>query len=107
MLLDDEVVRTEGGVCHLQGDLDELALRAGLHALLGARLDRLDPHARATLERGAIQGEVFDRGAVLELSAPELRPSVPTTSTISRTRTWFVPPRRPSSATLLSASSTS
>jgi tetratricopeptide (TPR) repeat protein len=78
MLLDEGVVRTEGGVCHVQGDLDDLALPAGLHALLGARLDRLDAHARATLERGAIQGDVFHGGALLELSAPETRPSVPT-----------------------------
>ena len=45
--------------------------------LLGARLDRLEPDVRAALERGAIEGEVFHRGAVVELSPPRSRPSVP------------------------------
>ena len=50
------------------GELDALALPASLHALLGARLDRLEPEARGALERGAVEGEVFHRGAVVELT---------------------------------------
>jgi len=61
----------------LEGDLDAVALPTSLHALLGARLDRLGSEDRDTLERGAIEGEVFHRGAVVELSFPALRPSVP------------------------------
>ena len=76
MLVDEGVLRVEDGVCTLQGDLDALALPASLHALLGARLDRLEPEARAALERGSIEGEVFHRGAVVELSEPASRPSV-------------------------------
>jgi tetratricopeptide (TPR) repeat protein len=53
------------------------ALPATLNALLGARLDRLDAQARDALERGAIEGEVFHRRAVIELSDPEARPYVP------------------------------
>ena len=57
---------------------DETAeLPATLNALLAARLDLLDVQARDALERGAIEGEVFHRGAVVELSEPEARPYVP------------------------------
>ena len=41
-----------------------------LRALLGARLDQLEPAERSVLERGAIEGEIFHRGAVQAL-APE------------------------------------
>jgi tetratricopeptide (TPR) repeat protein len=76
MLVDEQTLRVEDGVYILVGDLDALALPTSLHALLGARLDRLEPDLRATLERCAIEGEVFHRGAVLELSAPTSEASV-------------------------------
>jgi class 3 adenylate cyclase/tetratricopeptide (TPR) repeat protein len=41
-----------------------------LRALLAARLDQLDPGERRVLERGAVEGEIFHRGAVQAL-APE------------------------------------
>ena len=41
-----------------------------LQALLGARLDQLETAERSVLERGAIEGEIFHRGAVQAL-APE------------------------------------
>ena len=41
-----------------------------LQALLGARLDQLEPAERGVLERGAIEGEIFHQGAVQAL-APE------------------------------------
>ena len=76
MLVDEGVLRVEDGVCSLEGDLDALALPTTLHALLGARLDRLEPDVRAALERGAIEGEVFHRGAVVELSSTTSRAAV-------------------------------
>src|SRR5438270_5132064 len=39
-----------------------------IQALLQARLDRLDTHERAVIERGAVEGELFHRGAVRQLS---------------------------------------
>jgi tetratricopeptide (TPR) repeat protein len=57
------------------GDLD--ALPTSLNALLGARLDRLDAEARDALERGAVEGEVFHQGTVVELSEEHSRPAVP------------------------------
>jgi hypothetical protein len=47
-----------------------------LTMLLEARLDRLPERERAALERGSVEGEVFHRGAVVELSSSESRPSV-------------------------------
>ena len=73
MLVEENTLRLEDGVCTLVDDLDALALPTSLNALLGARLDRLEPDLRATLERCAIEGEVFHRGAVVQLSAESER----------------------------------
>ena len=42
-----------------------------LRALLAARLDQLDEPERTVLERGAVEGELFHRGAVQALAAEE------------------------------------
>jgi class 3 adenylate cyclase len=57
--------------------LDRIELPDGLNPLLSARLDRLDESARAVLERAAIEGETFHRGAVVELSDGGARDGVP------------------------------
>jgi class 3 adenylate cyclase len=57
------------------GDLD--AIPTSLNALLGSRLDRLRGQARDALERGAVEGELFHEGTVVELSDVEARPAVP------------------------------
>ena len=49
---------------------DRIVVPPTLTALLAARLDQLDPAERRVLERGAVEGEVFHRGAVQAL-APE------------------------------------
>jgi class 3 adenylate cyclase len=49
---------------------DEVVVPPTLRALLAARLDQLDAGERRVLERGAVEGEVFHRGAVQAL-APE------------------------------------
>ena len=48
----------------------EVSVPGTIHALLAARLDQLEPAERGVLERGAIEGRVFHRGAVQAL-APE------------------------------------
>ena len=48
----------------------EVVVPPTLQALLAARLDQLEPGERNVLERGAVEGEVFHRGAVQAL-APE------------------------------------
>ena len=47
-----------------------------IQALLAARLDRLEPFERSVLERAAVVGKEFWRGAVLELSPDDERADV-------------------------------
>ena len=47
----------------------EIDVPPNLKALLAARLDQLDADERSVLERGAVEGELFHRGAVQALSA--------------------------------------
>jgi class 3 adenylate cyclase/tetratricopeptide (TPR) repeat protein len=51
----------------------EVVVPPTLHALLAARLDQLDPAERGVLERGAVEGEIFHRGAVQALSPEEMQ----------------------------------
>ncbi len=46
---------------------DDIAVPPTIHALLAARIDQLDETERAVLERGAVEGRVFHRGAVVSL----------------------------------------
>jgi class 3 adenylate cyclase len=48
-----------------------------IQALLSARLDRLGSGERTVIERAAVEGRVFHRGAVAELSPAPLRSDVP------------------------------
>jgi class 3 adenylate cyclase/tetratricopeptide (TPR) repeat protein len=73
-----QIARAAGGnplfveeMLAIAGDGDaDVVVPPTLQALLGARLDQLDPAERSVLERGAIEGEIFHRGAVQAL-APE------------------------------------
>jgi class 3 adenylate cyclase len=76
MLVDEGTLELSDGECTLLGELEGLALPASLHALLSARLDRLDAETQSALACGAIEGEVFHSGAVVELSDPTRRPTV-------------------------------
>jgi tetratricopeptide (TPR) repeat protein len=49
----------------------EIAVPPTIHALLQARIDSLERDVRVVMERGAVEGEVFHRGAVSVL-APDL-----------------------------------
>jgi class 3 adenylate cyclase/tetratricopeptide (TPR) repeat protein len=49
----------------------EIAVPPTIQALLAARLDQLEPSERGVLERGAIEGLVFHRGAVAALAPDE------------------------------------
>jgi class 3 adenylate cyclase/tetratricopeptide (TPR) repeat protein len=65
------MVRDDGGD-------DEIIVPPTIHALLQARLDRLGGDERTVIERGAVEGKVFHRGAVLELAPEPVRPAVGT-----------------------------
>jgi hypothetical protein len=64
-------MQAEGG----DGD-GELGVPPSLQALLAARIDRLETGERAVLERAAVEGRSFHRGAVAQLLAPLERASV-------------------------------
>ncbi|MHB8959655.1 MAG: BTAD domain-containing putative transcriptional regulator [Candidatus Limnocylindrales bacterium] len=55
---------------------EELALPPTIEALLAARLDRLPTAERDLLERAAVEGVVFHRGAVTALLPPDERAEV-------------------------------
>jgi hypothetical protein len=48
----------------------EVAVPPSLQTLLAARLDQLEIGERMVLERGAVEGEIFHRGAVQALAPP-------------------------------------
>jgi class 3 adenylate cyclase len=54
-------------------ELSALSVPPTIHALLAARLDRLDPAERGVVEAAAVVGRSFARGAVLELGRDDDR----------------------------------
>ena len=54
----------------------EVVVPSTIHVLLQARLDALDADSRTMLERGAVEGEVFHRGAIAELLPDGFRPDL-------------------------------
>jgi class 3 adenylate cyclase/tetratricopeptide (TPR) repeat protein len=76
--LRDKITRAAGGnplfveeMLAMAGETEgEVVVPPTLQALLAARLDMLETAERSVLERGAVEGEIFHRGAVQAL-APE------------------------------------
>jgi tetratricopeptide (TPR) repeat protein len=77
MLIDDGLLRSEGGTWRAVDDLADLTVPPTIQLLLAARIDRLDAEERAVMERGAVEGKVFHSGAVASLASDALRPAVP------------------------------
>jgi class 3 adenylate cyclase/tetratricopeptide (TPR) repeat protein len=76
MLVDHGALRSQEGRWTVRGDLSSIAIPPTIHALLTARLDRLEPEQRGFIERAAVVGRSFWWGAVTELSPLEVRPRV-------------------------------
>jgi class 3 adenylate cyclase/tetratricopeptide (TPR) repeat protein len=73
-LVDHDIVVPREGVYRLVGDVGELTVPESLHALLAARLDALDPFARALLADAAVLGTTFPAEALIAVSGqPEDR----------------------------------
>ena len=72
MLIDDGRLRKEGGAWIPVG-LADVAVPPTIQALLAARLDLLLPEECAVLQRGSVEGKVFHRSSVMELTPPEGR----------------------------------
>ena len=63
----------------------DVAIPPTIHALLAARLDRLEPEERAVIERASVIGKEFWRGAIAELTPVEERESAgPRLMTLTR-----------------------
>jgi class 3 adenylate cyclase/tetratricopeptide (TPR) repeat protein len=76
MLIDDELLRRDDGHWVPTADLTTIPIPPTIHALLGARLDRLGAEERQVIERASVVGKVFYQGAVSELAPEPLRPTV-------------------------------
>jgi class 3 adenylate cyclase/tetratricopeptide (TPR) repeat protein len=59
-----------------EGDGSAHEVPPDLQALLAARIDRLEEPERQVIERAAVEGRLFHRGAVTELLPPPQRPEV-------------------------------
>lgn len=74
MLLDDGILeKDDGGRWILIREVGAITIPPTIQALLSARLDRLGPIDRVVVERAAVIGQVFFRGAVEDLSPDEVR----------------------------------
>lgn len=62
--------------CAMAGESGELTVPPSIQGLLAARIDQLPAEERAVAERGAIEGRLFHRGSVSELSEPSGRAEV-------------------------------
>jgi class 3 adenylate cyclase/tetratricopeptide (TPR) repeat protein len=69
MLVDDGALVREDGRWVARGDISGIGAPETVHAVIAARLDRLDPPDRDVLQRASVVGEVFWWGAVAELSS--------------------------------------
>jgi class 3 adenylate cyclase len=76
-LVEDGRLERDGEQWRVAGDLDRAGPPPTVQALLGARLDRLDPSDRDLLERAAVTGEVFELAMLVELTGPQERAGLP------------------------------
>ena len=76
-LIDDGFLQRTAAGWASAGDLRDLSMPPSIQALLAARLDGLSADERAVIERGAVEGKTFHRGAVTALASEPLRPMVP------------------------------
>ncbi|MEP6910356.1 MAG: AAA family ATPase [Actinomycetota bacterium] len=76
MLIDDGLLERSNGDWVPTGDFQSVAVPPTIQALLAARLDRLASNERAVIERASVEGKVFHRGGVVELSPTEAREAV-------------------------------
>jgi tetratricopeptide (TPR) repeat protein len=76
MLVDDGLLVPLNGSWSLTGDVSALSIPPTIHALLAARLDRLEDEERAVIERASVIGRDFWWGAVEAMFPERDRPNV-------------------------------
>ncbi len=69
MLVEGGSLEQEGGRWVARADLSHVGAPETVHAVIAARLDRLEPADRDLLQRASVVGEVFWWGAVADLNA--------------------------------------
>ncbi len=75
MLIDSGAVREDGASAALQGDAD-IVVPPTIHALLEARLDKLERTERAAAEPASVIGMEFPHSAVQSLAPQQLREKI-------------------------------
>jgi predicted ATPase/class 3 adenylate cyclase len=78
MFVDEGTLRKENGRWILESELEETRVPPSIHALLAARLDRLEGEERIVIQEAAVIGKVFWWGAISALSPDGLKPAVST-----------------------------
>ncbi len=73
MLVDEGALVRTGDEWVAASGADAVQVPPTIHALLTARIERLQPHERSVVERASVIGKQFYRGAVAELVAPSVR----------------------------------
>src|SRR4051794_40482795 len=76
MLADEGVLRREGERWVAADDSAGITVPPTIQAQLAARIERLGDDERSVVERAAVIGHQFYRGAVAELAPPPVRPRV-------------------------------
>jgi class 3 adenylate cyclase/tetratricopeptide (TPR) repeat protein len=76
MLIDDGLLKRSNGDWVPAGTFESVAVPPTIQALLAARLDRLGASERSVIERASVEGKVFHRGGVVELSPTEAKGGV-------------------------------
>jgi class 3 adenylate cyclase/DNA-binding winged helix-turn-helix (wHTH) protein len=71
MLIDDGLLRHQDGEWTVLDELPELPVPPTIHALLAARLERLPQDEQALLAHASVEGVVFHRAALNQLTARE------------------------------------
>jgi class 3 adenylate cyclase len=77
-----------------EGGGEALVIPPTIQALLQARLERLGSGERDVIERGAVEGEIFHSGAVVELAPQAAQPEVPA-HLLALVRKELIRPHRP------------
>jgi class 3 adenylate cyclase/tetratricopeptide (TPR) repeat protein len=76
MLIDSGQIRFEDGAWRPSGAIEDIAVPPTIHALLAARLDRLEIDERAVIEPASVIGHMFVRDAVHHLAPERVRPEL-------------------------------
>ena len=97
MLIDDGRLQRENGAWRATGDLSEVSVPPTMQAVAAARLDRLGGGERVVIDLASVEGKLFHKGAVLELSDPPVRTDVHT-HLLGLIRKELIRPDRPSFA---------